>query len=155
MDLVHIWCDDRYWSKILHNAIPTPIHHFKVKVTDLRTFMSKFCVKVFRTSLFPNPMMDSVHVRCDNRYWSRISHSVIPISIHHFKVKVTDLELLCQSFVLMFLGPHCFQTLWWIWFMFGMMIDTGPKFYTVPSPPPYMTLRSRSRTWNFHVKVLR
>ena len=32
--------------------------------------------------------------------------------------------------------------------MFGMMIDTGPKFYTVPSPPPYMTLR------NFHVKVL-
>ena len=23
--------------------------------------------------------------------------------------------------------------------MFGVMIDTGPKFYTVPSPPPYMT----------------
>ena len=31
--------------------------------------------------------------------------------IHHFKVKVTDLELLCQSFVLKFIGPHCFQTL--------------------------------------------
>ena len=34
MDLVHVWCDDRYWSKILHSAIPTPIHDFKVKVTD-------------------------------------------------------------------------------------------------------------------------
>ena len=38
MDLVHVWCDDRYWSKILHSAmtaIPTPIHDFKVKVMDL------------------------------------------------------------------------------------------------------------------------
>ena len=43
-------------------------------------------------------------------------------------------------------GPHYFQILWWIWFMFGMMIDIGPNFYTVPSPPPYMSLRSRSRT---------
>ena len=50
------------------------------------------------------------------------------------------------SFTLKFLGPHYFQTLWWIWFIFGMMIDTGPKFYSVPSPPPCMTLRSRSRT---------
>ena len=72
-----------------------------------RTFMSKFCVKVFRTSLSPNPMMDLVHVWCDDRYWSKISHSAIPTSIHHFTVKVTDLELLCQSFALKFLGPHC------------------------------------------------
>ena len=42
MDLVHVWCDDRYWSKILHSAIPTPIHHFKVfkvKVTDLNIYV--------------------------------------------------------------------------------------------------------------------
>ena len=39
--------------------------------------------------------------------------------------------------------------------MFGMMIDTGPKFYSLPSPPPCMTLRSRSQTWNFYVIVLR
>ena len=32
MDLVHVWCDDRYWSKILHSAIPSPLHDFKVKV---------------------------------------------------------------------------------------------------------------------------
>ena len=35
MDLVHVWCDDRYWSKILHSAISTPIHDFKVKIMDL------------------------------------------------------------------------------------------------------------------------
>ena len=39
--------------------------------------------------------------------------------------------------------------------MFGMMMDTGQKFYTVPYPPPYMTLKSKSRTLNFYVKVLR
>ena len=48
--------------------------------------------------------------------------------------------------MLKFLGPHYFQTLLWIWFMFGMMMDTGPEFYTVPSPLLYMTLRSRSQT---------
>ena len=35
MDLVHVWCDDRYCSKVLDSAIPTPIHDFKVKVMDL------------------------------------------------------------------------------------------------------------------------
>ena len=33
--------------------------------------------------------------------------------------------------------------------------DDGPKFYTVPSPSPYMTFRSRSLTKNFYVKVFR
>ena len=44
MDLVHVWYDDRYWSKILHSTIPTPIHDLKVKVTD-RTSTLKFYVK--------------------------------------------------------------------------------------------------------------
>ena len=97
MDLVHIWCDDKYWSKILFNTIPTPMHDLKVK-SQARTFMITFYVKVFRTSLFPNPIMDLVHVWCDDRYWSKILHSTIPTPIHNFKVKVTDLELLCKSF---------------------------------------------------------
>ena len=50
-------------------------------------------VKVFRTLLFPNPTMDLVHVWYDDRYWSKILHSTIPIPIHDLKVKVTDLEL--------------------------------------------------------------
>ena len=36
MDLVHVWYDDRYWSKILHSTIP--INDFKVKATDLELF---------------------------------------------------------------------------------------------------------------------
>ena len=35
MDLVYIWYDNRYMSKILFRTIPTPMHDFKVKVTDL------------------------------------------------------------------------------------------------------------------------
>ena len=61
----------------------------------LRTFMLEFCVKGFRTSLFPNPMMDLVHVWYNDRYWSRILNSTIPTPIHDLKVKVTDLKLSC------------------------------------------------------------
>ena len=35
MDLVYIWYDDRYWSKILFSTIPTLMHDLRVKVTDL------------------------------------------------------------------------------------------------------------------------
>ena len=34
-DLIHLWYDDTYWSKILHSSIPTPLGQVKVKVTDL------------------------------------------------------------------------------------------------------------------------
>ena len=90
--------------------------------------------------------MDLVHVWYDDRYWSKILHSTIHTPIHDLEVKVTDLKLSCLSFILKFLGPHCFQTLWYICFMFDMMIDAGPNFYVVRSSTPYMNLRSRSRT---------
>ena len=35
MDLVYVWYDDSYWSKILFSTIPTAMHDLKVKVTDL------------------------------------------------------------------------------------------------------------------------
>ena len=64
--------------------------------------------------------------------------------MHDLKVKVTDLELLFTFYVkfLDLIISKPFDGFG----LFGMMIDTGPKFYTVPSPPPYMTLRSRSQT---------
>ena len=34
-DLIHLWYDDTYWSKILRNTIPTTLGHVKVKITDL------------------------------------------------------------------------------------------------------------------------
>ena len=33
-----------------------------------------------------------------------------------------------------FLRPHIFQTTQWIWFIFGMMIDIGPEFYSAIAP---------------------
>ena len=34
-DLIHLWYDDTYWSKILRSTIPTTLGYVKVKVTDL------------------------------------------------------------------------------------------------------------------------
>ena len=72
MDLIHIWYDDRYWSKILQGTIPTPRTWSWGQSNRLRMFMLKFCVTVFRTSLFINPLMDLVHVWYDDRHWSKI-----------------------------------------------------------------------------------
>ena len=90
MDLVHVWYDDRYRSKILHSTIPTPIHDLKVKVTDL--VMLKFYV-----TLFPNPVVYLFHVWYDDRCWSKILCSTIPNPVHDFEVKVTDFEFLFWS----------------------------------------------------------
>ena len=68
--------------------VPSPPPYMALRSRyGLRTFMLEFCVKVFRTSLFPNPLTDLDHVWCDDRYWSKILHSAIPTPIHGFKVK--------------------------------------------------------------------
>ena len=64
--------------------------------------MLKFYVKVFRTSLFPNPVVYLFHVWYDDRRWSKILCSTIPNPVHDFKVKVTDLEFLYWSLFLSF-----------------------------------------------------
>ena len=76
MDLVHVWYDNRYWSKILHSAIPIPIHDFKVNF-----------------SFFAKPSMNFIQLWRDNRALSEILFSTIPTPMHDLKVK--DLELLC------------------------------------------------------------
>ena len=153
IDLVNVCDDDRYWSKIYCSTIPTYIHDLKVKVTDLENFYLKFYVKVFRTSLFLNPEMDLVHVWYNDRYWSKILCVTIPTPLHDLKIKVMG-----WSFPLKFLGPHYLEffvtvlclsflqcqilhSLWYIWFMFGMVIDTGPKMFLVPSTSQFMTFK--------------
>ena len=39
MDLLYIWHDHRYWSKILFGTIPTPAYDLEVKVTDLEIYV--------------------------------------------------------------------------------------------------------------------
>ena len=73
MDLAHVWYDDRYESKILCGTIYTPVHDFKVKVTDL-----DFLCHSFRTHYFQTPLMDLVHVWYNDGYWSKFyPHSCI------------------------------------------------------------------------------
>ena len=55
----------------------------------------KVFVKVFKTSLFPNLIIDLIHLWCDDTYWSKILRSTIPTTLGHVKVKVTDLEFSC------------------------------------------------------------
>ena len=55
----------------------------------------QFYIKVFRTSLFPKPLMDLVHIWCDDRYGSKILRNTIPTPANDLKVIVTDLEFLC------------------------------------------------------------
>ena len=82
MDLVHVWYDDGYESKILCSMIPNPVHDFEVKVTDLEFLYWILCLSFYK-SVFVKPLMD--------------------------------------------------------WFMFGMVIETGPKFYMVPFRPQKFT----------------
>ena len=51
----------------------------------------------------------------DDRYLSEAA--LLGNSLAHsydLKVKVTELEPYCQSFVLKFLTVHIFQTIWWL-----------------------------------------
>ena len=90
MDLVHVWYDDRYWSKILCSTIHTPDTWPEGLGHSLRAFMLKFYLKLFRTSLFINSVVYLFHVRHDDRCWSKILCSTIPYPVYDFKVKVTD-----------------------------------------------------------------
>ena len=96
MDLLYICYDDRYRSKGLFDNIPTHAYDFKVKVTDLEIFNAI----VFKSSYFPNHMMDWVYIWYDNIYRSKVI-SVIPLPMpqgqgythRNFKFKVC-LELI-------------------------------------------------------------
>ena len=39
MELLYIWHDYRYWSKILFSKIPTPAYDLEVKVTDFEIYV--------------------------------------------------------------------------------------------------------------------
>ena len=39
MDLLYIWHDNRYWSKIIFGTIPITAYDLEVKVSDLETYV--------------------------------------------------------------------------------------------------------------------
>ena len=89
--LVHVWYDDRYWSKILCSTIPTPVHDLKVKVRALdflcKSSVLKFLQCTFLHSLCWIWFMFGLLI---DRYWSKILCGTIRIPVHDPKVKVTD-----------------------------------------------------------------
>ena len=89
-------------------------------------------------SLFPNPVVYLFHVWYDDRCWSKLLCSMIPNPVHDFKVKVTDLEFLYWSLYLSF-TVFAFVKPLMDWFMFGMVIETAPKYYMVPFPTQNVT----------------
>ena len=107
--------------------------------------MLKFYVKIFRILLFLNSVVNLFGIWYDDRCWSKIVCSMIPNPVYDFKVKVMDFRI----FVLQFFTISVFsQSLQWILFIYGVMIEPCLKYYAVPSPSQYMALRSRSRTLN-------
>ena len=144
MDLFHVWYDDRCWSKILFSTIPNPVHDFKIKVTDLEFLYLSLCLSFY--SVCSCEAFDGlIHVWHGDRYWSKISYGT----------QVIDSEFLYKSFVINVLQFQFFlQSLQWILFICGMMIEPCLKFYAVPSQSQCMTLRSRSQTEFVCVKSL-
>ena len=70
LDLIHVWHDDRNWSKILYGTIANPVHGLYVKVTDLE-FLCKFSYKsfmliFFQFLFFAKPSMDFIHFWYDD-----------------------------------------------------------------------------------------
>ena len=79
--------------------------------------------------------MDLLHILFGDRYKSKVLFSNTRLHAYDLKVKVKDLQILIVNI----LKAHIFRTIWWIWFIFGMMIDTGSEFYSMTPRPMPMT----------------
>ena len=86
---------------------------------------STFTFKFFKSLYFPDHLINLVHVWYDDRYSSKVLFSNKPA---HY-LKVMDLDI----FNVKDFQELIFSKIRWILFIFGMMIDTVPKFYsTIP-----------------------
>ena len=104
-----------------------------VAVTTALLKMLKFLVKVFKSLYLLNLWMDLVDMLSDVRYWSEVLCCNITTHIGDLEFKVTDFEILSQSFWLKFLEVCIFWSFSWILLILCLMLDTGLKFYAVPS----------------------
>ena len=53
LNLVYIWWDDTYWSKVLFTTIPTLARYLKIKVPDVDLLIGNFNkLKNFFKNLF-------------------------------------------------------------------------------------------------------
>ena len=86
MDFVHIWHDDIQVQRFIQQySLPLPM----ASRSKLRT--KKFYFKCFKSSFFPNHMIDLVHIWNDIRYWFKVLFIITPTHAYDLKVKVTDI----------------------------------------------------------------
>ena len=119
MDFIHIWHDCRYRSKDFISTIPTPEvtlgSRSRTWNVHKKSQGQSFCVKVYKTSYFEDPLMDFIHILHVDRYRSKVFISTIPTwgvtlgsrsrtSNFHEKVRV-------KVFALKFIRPHILKTL--------------------------------------------
>ena len=97
MDLVYVWYNDGYWSKLIWGTIPTPVY----VTLRSRSQTLNFYVEDFIAWFFPNPVMYFIHVWYDDKILVQnftAYHSLVPYM--NLKVRVMDIEFLCESFFL-------------------------------------------------------
>ena len=85
-----------------------------------------FCVKVYKTSYFEDPLMDFVHIWHDGRYRSKVFISTIPTpgmtwgQGHGLRIFIKKSQSFCvkvyfclrvKVFALKFIRPHILKTL--------------------------------------------
>ena len=81
----------------------TPASALALALLSALLKMLKFLVKVFMSLYLLKLWMDQVDTLHDGRYWSEVLCCTIMTHLGDLEVKVTDLEILCLSFWLMFL----------------------------------------------------
>ena len=66
---------------------------------------------------------------------SKILLSTIHNLAHDLEVKVSDVENVCLSYAAKFVKSLNFSILAWIYFIFCMIIEIGPEYYSALFPP--------------------
>ena len=151
-DIRSMWGYIVFAFPFVHSFVRTYVRSF------VRSFVfpsqgQSFCVKVYKTSYFEDPLMDFIHIWHDGRYRSKVFISTIPTpgvtlgssrtSNFHKKVRV-------KGFALNFIRPQeplmDFIHIW-------HNCRYRSKVFISTIPTPGVTLGSRSRTSNFHKKV--
>ena len=134
-------------AEIYSSSITGSDINYKMLATMvLLTFLLKCCVITQQEAI-----MQDVYtfVGTDSASCQRMVHIAIYVNLYT-RIRAVRPST-CTAFGHLIRAPRYFQTLGWIGFIYGLIIGIGSKFFSVPSPPPPMAWRSRSRTWKFIV----
>ena len=82
-----------FQNQFLNNILPVVNSEIAID-NRLSIATSNFILKCFKSSYFPNQMIDLVHIWNDNRCRSKVLFIITPTYVYDLKVKVTDLEVL-------------------------------------------------------------